>query len=244
MSRIGFDVPFCHSIIDTFKQYKMETFQIDEIPIIDDFDQTKHYMDKNHLTFYVHSDMRSNLAKDEPRLYHFTLSKLQKTLDVIDGLHASVVLHFGKTTNAGSLDNVIKRIHKLNIKKSGCQPYLLMENAAGQGTELGSTLDDIRKFFEEVDLPIGFCLDTQHAFAAGLTRWDTFDLWDEIESIVKINLVHLNDSKVPFGKRVDRHENLKEGFIWKNKEEDFNDLLEFINEQKVDIILETEVFTF
>ena len=65
----------------------------------------------------------------------------------------------------------------------------------------------------------GICLDTAHLFAAGYSI-QTRDGYETLVSDVEKQLgtrrvlgLHLNDSKVPFASRVDRHHHLGEGHI-------------------------------
>ncbi len=65
----------------------------------------------------------------------------------------------------------------------------------------------------------GTCLDTAHLYAAGYnvrTREGYEDTVTQVEKLIGMRNVlglHLNDSKVPLGKRVDRHEHLGAGEI-------------------------------
>lgn len=98
---------------------------------------------------------------------------------------------------------------------------LLFENTAGQGTNLGWSLDHLEALFDGVHDParFGVCFDTCHAHAAGidLTTPDGYEaFWsdfDEVVGIDRIGVFHLNDSKRELGSRVDRHENIGEGEI-------------------------------
>ena len=58
---------------------------------------------------------------------------------------------------------------------------------------------------------VGFCLDTCHAYSAGL---DLADVVDKIKAITgRIDLVHGNNSRDDFGSSRDRHANLTSGTI-------------------------------
>ncbi len=98
---------------------------------------------------------------------------------------------------------------------------LLLENAAGQGTALCSTLDELKTVLAAVDAPdrVGVTLDTCHLFAAGndfRTEEGYGQLVDRIESTIGVDAVrafHLNDAKAPLGSHLDRHENIGKGEI-------------------------------
>jgi deoxyribonuclease-4 len=66
---------------------------------------------------------------------------------------------------------------------------------------------------------LGICIDTAHLFAAGYALHEEAGLEGLIaelralELLDRIGLVHLNDSRTPFGSKRDYHENLGEGLI-------------------------------
>ena len=145
-----------------------------------------------------------------------------------------------------ALTEVIRRLNDLTpYVKTGGSPILLLENAAGQGTELGSSWDDFRKIAEGLDHNyLGICLDTQHAFAAGLTNWSTHEETNKIldEALATgfpVELIHLNDSKVPFNSKIDRHDSIGQGYIWKDNQDSLIELLARCAEEDRGIVLET-----
>src|SRR5208337_515354 len=68
-------------------------------------------------------------------------------------------------------------------------------------------------------LHVGACLDTAHLLAAGYdirseeVLEQTIDAIDRTIGLENVPVLHVNDSKIPLGGRVDRHENLGEGKI-------------------------------
>lgn len=95
-------------------------------------------------------------------------------------------------------------------KKHGYSPKFLFEITAWQGSELGTTIDEIGYFYQNYlkDLPIAFCFDTAHARWAwnDLNKWsDIIGLWDDKIGIDKLYAFHLNDAKVALGSHLDRH---------------------------------------
>lgn len=97
----------------------------------------------------------------------------------------------------------------------------VIENTAGQGTNMGYRFEHLAKMIEQVDQKerVGVCIDTAHAFAAGYDIstedgfGDTFDQFEQIVGFDKLMGMHLNDSKKALGSRVDRHESLGDGLI-------------------------------
>jgi deoxyribonuclease-4 len=98
---------------------------------------------------------------------------------------------------------------------------LLMENTAGQGTEIGYQFDQIKKIIEGIHDPqrVGVCLDTAHSYEAGYDLSNkegiekTLKTIDQAIGLKRIHLLHLNDSKTPLGSRKDRHWHIGEGYI-------------------------------
>ena len=200
-------------------------------------------------TFYVHCPFVANLAKSHQH-HSFANAIVAQELGVVEGLPAACVLHVGKK---GTLENVAQNINSLHLtgqlprSHQARIPYhLLLEVAAGQGTELGSSWEQLRKLYEGIDYSrIGFCLDTQHAFAAGMSDFSNHEsvvkLFDEAGGIHTggISLIHLNDSLVEFGRKVDRHAPLRQGHIWAQQDEGLRSLVMYAKEAGIDLVSET-----
>ena len=95
----------------------------------------------------------------------------------------------------------------------------VIENTAGQGTNLGYRFDHLAEIINQVEdkTRVGVCIDTCHTFAAGydLTTPESCEtVFTEFESMVGFEYLrgmHLNDSKKGLGSRVDRHHSLGKG---------------------------------
>lgn len=92
----------------------------------------------------------------------------------------------------------------------------VIENTAGQGSNLGHTFEQIRfivDLIEDKDR-VGVCLDTAHLFSAGYDLRseeeyeNTFTQFEKIIGFKYLRGLHLNDSKKEFATRVDRHEQI------------------------------------
>ncbi|GAW67937.1 endonuclease [Geoanaerobacter pelophilus] len=98
---------------------------------------------------------------------------------------------------------------------------VLLENTAGQGTNLGYRFDHLKAIIEGSSYPsrFGVCFDTCHAFASGYPIADrdgyrkTFDEFDAALGIERLMAFHLNDSKKGLGCKVDRHEHIGAGAL-------------------------------
>jgi deoxyribonuclease-4 len=96
----------------------------------------------------------------------------------------------------------------------------LIENTAGMGTAVGSRLEEVAQIVRGLrDLDAGACLDTAHLFAAGYDIRSEAGLENTIGQIERtiglenVPVFHVNDSKIPLGGRVDRHEHIGKGKI-------------------------------
>jgi len=115
---------------------------------------------------------------------------------------------------ADSLNVAIEATKGMNVK-------LVIENTAGQGTNLGYKFEHLAHIISKVEdkSRVGVCLDTCHTFTGGydLRTREAYDLtMDEFERLVGfeyLSAMHINDSKPKLGSRVDRHHSLGEGEI-------------------------------
>ncbi len=121
---------------------------------------------------------------------------------------------------------------------------IIIENTAGQGSNLGSNFEEIAQIIDKVSDKnrIGVCLDTCHTFAAGYdikspnTYKDTLNKFGDLIGFENLSGIHLNDSKVPLASRKDRHESIGKGYLGL----DF--FKRFVNDSRFDnipIVLET-----
>jgi deoxyribonuclease IV len=102
---------------------------------------------------------------------------------------------------------------------------LVLENSVGSGWGLGVDLDELSRIADSLraaDVPagrVGFCLDTAHAWGAGvdLASPDAIDAFLEtFDARIgrdRLVMVHFNDTRAELGSRADRHEHLGAGQI-------------------------------
>ena len=105
--------------------------------------------------------------------------------------------------------------------EKGKTTLILLENTAGQGTNLGYEPEQLARIMdlsEHRDM-LGICFDTCHAFASGLdisgeeSYGEVFDRIDSAIGLDEIKVFHLNDSVKGLGMKVDRHTHIGEGEI-------------------------------
>lgn len=154
--------------------------------------------------------------------------------------------HPGSHLNEITIDECLSRISEsINIaldKTNGVAAVI--ENTAGQGTNLGHTFEQIAQIIDKVKdkSRVGVCLDTAHTLASGYeirTREGFDKTFSDFENIVGFRYLkgmHINDSKKELATRVDRHDSIGKGVM-------MMDLFGFImNDARFDnipLILET-----
>ena len=92
----------------------------------------------------------------------------------------------------------------------------VIENTAGQGSNLGSEFWQLRYIIDRVNdkSRVGICLDTCHTYTAGYDIVNDYDkVFDAAVGFGYLRGIHLNDSKKALGSRVDRHDSIGQGLI-------------------------------
>ncbi len=129
--------------------------------------------------------------------------------------------HPGNHKNIISEDECLNLISEsLNITLNSTEDVILViENTAGQGTSLGYRFEHLAHIISKTEdkSRIGVCLDTCHTFASGYdirtykSYMETMKKFENIVGFQYLKGIHLNDSKVKLGSRVDRHHSLGAG---------------------------------
>ncbi|MDR0938937.1 MAG: deoxyribonuclease IV [Mediterranea sp.] len=125
--------------------------------------------------------------------------------------------HLGKMSEEECLARIAESINLTLGQTAGVTAVI--ENTAGQGTNLGYRFNQLRYIIDRVDdkSRVGVCLDTCHTLAAGYDLQERYDeVFDEFDRKVGFRFlrgIHLNGSKKELGSHVDRHTSLHEGFI-------------------------------
>jgi len=127
--------------------------------------------------------------------------------------------HLNKLSEADCLARIAESVNLALASTRGVTAVI--ENTAGQGTNMGYRFEHLAAIIARVEDPsrVGVCLDTCHTFSAGydLITPDGYEKtlarFDEIVGFSFLKGVHLNDGKKAMGSRVDRHESLGEGTL-------------------------------
>lgn len=97
---------------------------------------------------------------------------------------------------------------------------ILLENTAGQGSSLGWRMEELGALLDAcAGMAVGACLDTAHLLAAGYDIRTQEGLEATLQAVQRhvgldrVHVMHVNDSKVKLGARVDRHEHIGKGHI-------------------------------
>jgi len=173
---------------------------------------------------FIHSSYLINLASPDNEIRKKSVNLLVYELRMADILGIEyVVLHPGKAVGQGVREAMEKASDSLTEvgEKAGSHSGLLLENTAGQRGDISSSIPMISDIIDGSPdgLVRGICLDTCHAYAAGYDIREESELdrlRDEIMrylSPLKVELIHLNDSKKGISSGVDRHEHIGKGEI-------------------------------
>ena len=202
------------------RSWKNKTLSENEI------ENTKSNLKKYNIKgFVVHSSYLVNLATPKEDLYNKSLNEIINDYRLANKLSADYfVFHPGNyvsSTKDEGIKRIIDGINKIINEVKNPTTKLLIENTAGAGTEIGSTISELAQILDGLNSlkNIGICLDLCHLFAAGYninTKKGIDDLIKEVDNMIgleKLNLIHLNDSKFEINTNKDRHEHIGKGKI-------------------------------
>ena len=169
----------------------------------------------------VHAPYIINLAnKTDISKYEFSINFLRNELERVEQLGCKyLVLHPGSHVGQGIEEGIKNIAFALNeVLRNNKSVMILLESMAGKGSEVGTTIDELKQIIDLVDNKdmIGICLDTCHLNDSGYDLKEFDKILDEIDKkigIDKIKCIHINDSKNEKGAHKDRHENIGLGTI-------------------------------
>lgn len=125
--------------------------------------------------------------------------------------------HLNKISVEQCLDEIAANINLALSKTNGVTAVI--ENTAGQGSNVGNKFEEIRYIIDRVDdkSRVGVCIDTCHTYSAGYDIINDYEgVFTEFERVIGLEYlkgIHLNDTKKPLGSRVDRHESIGLGLF-------------------------------
>lgn len=125
--------------------------------------------------------------------------------------------HLNKVPLEKCLDDIAANINLALSKTKGVTAVI--ENTAGQGSNVGNRLEEIRYIIDRVDDKerVGVCIDTCHTYSAGYDIVGDYEgVFNEFGRVIGfeyLKAIHLNDTKKPLASRVDRHESIGQGLL-------------------------------
>jgi deoxyribonuclease IV len=180
----------------------------------------------------IHAPYLVNLAGSDPLSHGRSVSLVAHELRGASTFGARFVnVHIGSHTGHGvtaGIARLTSGVHEAITSADLAEhddTMLVLENSAGGGGGLGTGVEELARIAASIaaagipDHRIGFCLDTAHAWGAGLDMSDPSAIDDLLGDFAteiglsRLVMVHLNDSRSERGSRVDRHEHLAAGRI-------------------------------
>ena len=127
--------------------------------------------------------------------------------------------HLKKIEVDACLDRIAESINIALDQTKGVTAVI--ENTAGQGTNLGHTFEQLAHIIDKVEdkSRVGVCIDTAHTLAAGYeirtedSFKETFQSFEDIVGFKYLKGMHINDSKKELGTKVDRHDSIGVGVM-------------------------------
>jgi len=172
----------------------------------------------------IHANYLINLASEQRMLQTRSIQAFHDEIVRAMALGADfLVVHpgaRGESTMGQAISTIIESVKQSSKRAPMGGLRILIENTAGMGTAVGARLEEVGEILAGLrNLPVGACLDTAHLFAAGYDikteagLASTIGQIDGAIGLENVPVIHANDSKIPLGGRVDRHEHIGKGKI-------------------------------
>lgn len=179
----------------------------------------------------LHASYLVNLAGPEEDFFGRSVGVLASELRAAPGFMATFVnVHIGSHRGTGIAAGTGRLADGLalvlaELDDTADAAMVVLENSPGSGFGLGTSGDELADIAEAIAARgvrrerVGFCLDTAHAWAAGIdvSDPDAVDAFltgfDARIGLDRLVMVHFNDSKSERGSHLDRHEHLGAGMI-------------------------------
>ena len=171
-----------------------------------------------------HDSYLINLGHPDPEKRQKSVLALLEEARRVEQLGLSL-LNFHPGSHLGAMDEkkclqVIAEGMKRILDETS-RVCLLLETTSGQGGNVGYRFEHLAEVLDQVADPrrTGVCLDTCHIFAAGYdirsaaAYEKTMKHFESVIGRSYLRAAHLNDAKVEFASRKDRHDSLGRGRI-------------------------------
>lgn len=204
-------------------------------------------LEENELSpLVVHSAYLINFASTSADFLAKSRKLLHQTMERAAAYRSPyVVLHTGNHGGEGVDKGLEQIVSVIKEELPGWPPEvkLLLENTAGSGTALGSRFEELAEILSHFPRhTLGVCIDTAHGWAAGYDLGspegveETISHFDATVGLDHLHVIHVNDTHVEPGSRVDRHAHIGEGSIGRKG---FAAFLTYGWPEEVPVILET-----
>jgi len=184
----------------------------------------------------IHASYLINLPGPDGATYQRSIDLLSAELAGAPAYGARFVnVHIGSHRGTGveagigrlvdGIEAVLERARDGEAASDNTHATLVLENSAGGGGGLGTSVEELAAIADRLETrgigraDVAFCLDTAHAWGAGIDIGDPEAIdaflaaFDARIGLDRIALVHLNDTRSGLGSRTDRHEHLGAGRI-------------------------------
>src|SRR5882762_2671501 len=172
----------------------------------------------------IHANYLINLASEQRMLQTRSIQAFHDEIVRAVVLGADfLVVHpgaRGEATTGQAISTIVESVKQASKRAPMGSLRILIENTAGMGTAVGARLEEVGEILAGLrNLPVGACLDTAHLFAAGYdikTEGGLASTIGQIDGAIgleNVPVIHVNDSKIPLGGRVDRHAHIGKGKI-------------------------------
>ncbi|MCO5175363.1 MAG: deoxyribonuclease IV [Thermomicrobiales bacterium] len=173
----------------------------------------------------AHDSYLINLASPKDELWEKSIAAFRDELERCDLLGVPyLVTHPGSHTGSGTeagIARIIEAMNRVHEEAPDIKAITLLETTAGQGSNLGSTFEELRAMLAGIHdrSRVAICFDTCHIFVAGYdirsqeAYAETMSQFDSLIGIDQIKAIHLNDAKQPHGSKKDRHHLIGQGTI-------------------------------
>ncbi|MBW3538447.1 deoxyribonuclease IV [Candidatus Parcubacteria bacterium] len=172
---------------------------------------------------FIHMIYLVSYGTPDDALRGKSITALSQMLATADQLGAAgVVTHLGSHKGLG-LEQALQRLAAAlqEALEASSNSWLILENSAGAGGNIGNCLEELAMIIEAMDHHprLKVCLDTAHLLASGYEIRSAGGMdrlitdFERLIGLDRLSALHLNDSKADLGAKVDRHENIGDGYI-------------------------------
>lgn len=180
----------------------------------------------NLLPVVIHAPYLINLASPDEFIWEKSIALLTWTMQRGEQIGASyVIFHTGSHKGSGVESGVARIAQGVErvLSESPRDVMLLLENDVGAGNAIGHSFEQLAAVLQliapEYQERVGICLDTAHLWGAGHdigsaeSALSVLDHFDATVGLVRLKVVHLNDTEKALGSHRDVHARLGEGII-------------------------------